>query len=111
MKQPPGVSRFGSVADDLTKILLQKNGLEGAVNIREFDGTAEVGVAFRQRQIAGAVLANLRVDAPTRIVSPRRVHRPALQETVNNLSRQLIRLMFGPSRAFSVTQHGVGKSR
>jgi len=25
MKQPPGVSRFGSVADDLTKILLRKN--------------------------------------------------------------------------------------
>jgi len=65
MKQPPGVSRFGSVGDDLTKILLQKNGLEGAVNIREFDGTAEVGIAFRQRQIAAR-------SSPTCASMPRR---------------------------------------
>ena len=63
-----GVSRFGATTDNLTRILLRKLGLEGAVNIRQMGGTLEVGLAFRHRQINGAVLATLRTDAPYRIL-------------------------------------------
>lgn len=41
-----GVTRFGSLTDNLTRILLRRNGLEGAVNVRQFGGTLEVGAAF-----------------------------------------------------------------
>ena len=58
-----GVSRFGATTDNLTRILLRKVGLEGGVNIRQLGGTVEVGLAFRHRQIDGAVLATLRTDA------------------------------------------------
>ncbi|MBI4527583.1 MAG: ABC transporter substrate-binding protein [Deltaproteobacteria bacterium] len=58
-----GVTRFGSVTDNLTRILLRKNGLEGAVTVRQLGGIPEVGAAFQQRVIAGAVTAELRVDA------------------------------------------------
>jgi NitT/TauT family transport system substrate-binding protein len=64
-----GVSRFGATTDNLTRILLRKIGLEGAVNIRQMGGTVEVGLAFRHRQIDGAVLATLRTDAPYRILA------------------------------------------
>jgi ABC-type nitrate/sulfonate/bicarbonate transport system substrate-binding protein len=63
-----GVSRFGSTTDNLTKILLRRVGLENAVNVRQLGGTLEVGLAFRHRQIDGAVLATLRTDAPHRIL-------------------------------------------
>jgi len=63
-----GVSRFGSTTDNLTRILLRRVGLENAVNIRQTGGTLEVGLAFRHRQIDGAVLATLRTDAPYRIL-------------------------------------------
>ena len=64
-----GVSRFGATTDNLTRILLRRLGLENAVNIRQLGGTLEVGLAFRHRQIAGAVLATLRTDAPNRILA------------------------------------------
>ena len=38
-----GVSRFGSVTDNLTRILLRKKGLDGAVNVRQMGGTTEDG--------------------------------------------------------------------
>ena len=63
-----GVSRFGATTDNLTRILLRRVGLEGAVNIRQLGGTVEVGLAFRHRQIDGAVLATLRTDARYRIL-------------------------------------------
>ncbi len=63
-----GVSRFGATTDNLTRILLRRVGLENAVNIRQLGGTLEVGLAFRHRQIDGAVLATLRTDAPHRIL-------------------------------------------
>jgi NitT/TauT family transport system substrate-binding protein len=63
-----GVSRFGATTDNLTRILLRRAGLENAVNIRQLGGTMEVGLAFRHRQIDGAVLALLRTDAPHRIL-------------------------------------------
>ena len=63
-----GVSRFGSVTDNLTRILLRKKGLEGAVNVRQMGGTTEMAAAFQRRQIAGAVTSNLRVDAPMRML-------------------------------------------
>jgi ABC-type nitrate/sulfonate/bicarbonate transport system substrate-binding protein len=63
-----GVSRFGSTTDNLTRILLRRVGLENAVNVRQLGGTLEVGLAFRHRQIDGAVLATLRTDAPHRIL-------------------------------------------
>jgi NitT/TauT family transport system substrate-binding protein len=63
-----GVSRFGSVTDNLTRILLRKQGLDGAVNVRQMGGTAEMSAAFGRRQIDGAVLAVLRVDAPVRML-------------------------------------------
>ncbi len=58
-----GVTRFGSVTDNLTRILLRKKGLEGAVTVRQMGGTPEVGAAFQQRVIAGAVTSELHVDA------------------------------------------------
>jgi ABC-type nitrate/sulfonate/bicarbonate transport system substrate-binding protein len=63
-----GVSRFGAVTDNLTRILLRKYKLEGAVNIRQLGGTTEMGAAFQQRQIAGAVISVLRVNAPMRML-------------------------------------------
>jgi ABC-type nitrate/sulfonate/bicarbonate transport system substrate-binding protein len=63
-----GVSRFGSTTDNLTRILLRRVGMENAVNIRQMGGTLEVGLAFRHRQIDGAVLATLRTDVPYRIL-------------------------------------------
>lgn len=63
-----GVSRFGATTDNLTRILLRRLGLENAVNIRQLGGTLEVGLAFRHRQIDGAVLATLRTDVPYRIL-------------------------------------------
>ncbi|TAJ82826.1 ABC transporter substrate-binding protein [bacterium] len=63
-----GVTRYGAVTDNLTRILLKKNGLEGAVNVRQMGGTMEVGAAFQHRQIAGAVTSTLRVDVPMRML-------------------------------------------
>jgi ABC-type nitrate/sulfonate/bicarbonate transport system substrate-binding protein len=42
--------------------------LENQVTVRQLGGTLEVGLAFRQKQIAGAVLATLRTDAPHRVL-------------------------------------------
>lgn len=58
-----GVTRFGSITDNLTRILLRRNGLEGAVNVRQMGGTLEVAAAFQNRAIAGAVTSELRVDS------------------------------------------------
>ena len=60
-----GVTRFGSITDNLTRILLRKNGLEGAVNIRQMGGTIEVAAAFQNGLIAGAVTSDLRVTPPS----------------------------------------------
>jgi ABC-type nitrate/sulfonate/bicarbonate transport system substrate-binding protein len=60
-----GVTRFGSITDNLTRILLRKSGLEGAVNVRQMGGTIEVGAAFQNRLIAGAVTSELRVNPPS----------------------------------------------
>jgi ABC-type nitrate/sulfonate/bicarbonate transport system substrate-binding protein len=59
-----GVTRFGSITDNLSRILLRKNGLEGAVNVRQMGGTIEVAAAFQNRLIAGAVTSELRVTPP-----------------------------------------------
>lgn len=58
-----GVTRFGGVTDNLTRLMLRKYGLESAVTIRQLGGTIEVGAAFQQRLIAGAVTSGVRVDA------------------------------------------------
>jgi NitT/TauT family transport system substrate-binding protein len=63
-----GVSRFGSVTDNLTRILLRRYKLEGAVQIRQMGGTTEMAVAFQRRQIDGAVMATVRVNAPLRML-------------------------------------------
>jgi NitT/TauT family transport system substrate-binding protein len=60
-----GVTRFGSITDNLTRILLRKNGLEGAVNVRQLGGTLEVSAAFQNRAIAGAVTGELRAAPPS----------------------------------------------
>ncbi len=60
-----GVTRFGSITDNLTRILLRKNGLEGVVNVRQLGGTIEVAAAFQNRLIAGAVTSELRVTPPS----------------------------------------------
>jgi NitT/TauT family transport system substrate-binding protein len=60
-----GVTRFGSITDNLTRILLRRNGLEGAVNVRQMGGTLEVGAAFQNGLIAGAVTSELRVTPPS----------------------------------------------
>jgi NitT/TauT family transport system substrate-binding protein len=58
-----GVTRFGSVTDNLTRMVLKKYGLESAVNVRQMGGTAEVSAAFQNKRIAGAITSSLRVDA------------------------------------------------
>jgi len=58
-----GVTRFGSVTDNLTRMILKKYGLESTVNVRQMGGTAEVSAAFQNKQIAGAVTSSLRVDS------------------------------------------------
>jgi ABC-type nitrate/sulfonate/bicarbonate transport system substrate-binding protein len=63
-----GVSRFGSVTDNLTRIFLRRYNLEGAVQIRQMGGTTEMAAAFQRRQIDGAVMATVRVNAPTRML-------------------------------------------
>ena len=60
-----GVTRFGSITDNLTRILLRRNGLEAAVNVRQMGGTIEVAAAFQNRLIAGAVTSELRVTPPS----------------------------------------------
>jgi NitT/TauT family transport system substrate-binding protein len=60
-----GVTRFGSITDNLTRILLRKYGLENAVNVRQMGGTIEVAAAFQNRQIAGAVTSDMRVVPPS----------------------------------------------
>ena len=60
-----GVTRFGSITDNLTRILLRKNALEGNVNVRQMGGTMEVAAAFQNRQIAGAVTGELRGPSQT----------------------------------------------
>src|SRR5436309_16104551 len=60
-----GVTRFGSITDNLTRIFLRKHGLEGAVNVRQMGGTLEVAAAFQNRQIAGAVTGDLRGPSQT----------------------------------------------
>jgi len=60
-----GVTRFGSITDNLTRIFLRKYGLENAVNVRQMGGTMEVAAAFQNRQIAGAVTGDLRVSPPS----------------------------------------------
>jgi NitT/TauT family transport system substrate-binding protein len=63
-----GVSRFGSVTDNLTRIMLRRYNLEGAVQIRQMGGTTEMAAAFQRRQIDGAVMATVRINAPTRML-------------------------------------------
>ena len=63
-----GVSRFGSVTDNLTRILLRKYKLDNLVTVRQLGGTTEMAAAFQQRQIAGAVISALRVNAPRRML-------------------------------------------
>jgi ABC-type nitrate/sulfonate/bicarbonate transport system substrate-binding protein len=63
-----GVSRFGSVTDNLTRILLRKYKLDNAVNVRQLGGTPEMAASFKHRQIAGAVISTLRVDTPMRML-------------------------------------------
>lgn len=58
-----GVTRFGSITHNLSVLLLRRHGLEGGVNVRQLGGTPEVGAAFQQRAIAGAVTSTLRVEA------------------------------------------------
>ena len=60
-----GVTRFGSITDNLTRILLRKYGLENSVNVRQMGGTLEVAAAFQNRQIAGAVTGDLHVTPPS----------------------------------------------
>jgi ABC-type nitrate/sulfonate/bicarbonate transport system substrate-binding protein len=65
-----GVTRFGAVTDNLTRILLRRNNLENAVNVRQLGGTTEVSAAFQQRAIAGAITSELRLPAsvPSKIL-------------------------------------------
>ena len=60
-----GVTRFGSITDNLTRIVLRKYGLENAVSVRQMGGTIEVSAAFQNRLIAGAVTSEMRVTPPS----------------------------------------------
>jgi len=56
-----GVTRFGSMTDNLTRILLRRHGMEDSVQIRQLGGSPEVGAAFQQRAIVGSVTSDLRI--------------------------------------------------
>ena len=43
------ITRFGSVTDFMTRLMLKKLGLEGKVNVRPFGGVVEADVGFRAR--------------------------------------------------------------
>lgn len=60
-----GVTRFGSLSDNLTRIYLRRAGLENAVTVRQMGGVREVFAAFEQRTIHGAVQGEMRVAANT----------------------------------------------
>ena len=60
-----GVTRFGSITDNLTRIMLRKYGLENSVNVRQMGGTIEVSAAFQNHLIAGAVTSEMRVTPPS----------------------------------------------
>ena len=60
-----GVTRFGSITDNLTRILLRRSGLESAVSVRQMGGTVEVAAAFQNRAIAGAVTGDLHAAPPS----------------------------------------------
>ena len=62
-------SRAGSVTDNLTRILLRRYKLESAVQIRQMGGTTEMAAAFQRRQIDGAVISALRINAPLRMLA------------------------------------------
>ena len=53
-----GVTRFGSVTDNLTRMLLKKYGLENAVSVRQMGGTIEVSAAFQNKQIVLGILTD-----------------------------------------------------
>jgi len=60
-----GVTRFGSITDNLTRLFLRKSGLENSVTVRQMGGTLEVAAAFQNKQIAAAVTSELRVLPPS----------------------------------------------
>lgn len=60
-----GVTRFGSITDNLTRLFLRKSGLEKDVTVRQMGGTLEVAAAFQNKQIAAAVTSELRVVPPS----------------------------------------------
>ena len=60
-----GVTRFGSITDNLTRLFLRKAGLENSVTVRQMGGTLEVAAAFQNKQIAAAVTSELRVLPPS----------------------------------------------
>jgi NitT/TauT family transport system substrate-binding protein len=43
------ITRFGSVTDFMTRLMLKKIGLDGKVNVRPFGGVVEADVGFRAR--------------------------------------------------------------
>lgn len=43
------ITRFGSVTDFMTRLMLKKLGLDGKVNVRPFGGVVEADVGFRAR--------------------------------------------------------------
>ena len=58
-----GVTRFGSITDNLTRILLRRSKLDGSVSVRQMGGTLEVAAAFQNRAIAGAVSSDVRTTS------------------------------------------------
>ena len=61
-----GVTRFGSITDNLTRILLRKYGLEREPSTcARWAARVEVAAAFQNRQIAGAVTGDLHVAPPS----------------------------------------------
>jgi NitT/TauT family transport system substrate-binding protein len=49
------ITRFGSVTDFMTRLMLKKLGLEGKVNVRPFGGVVEADIGFRARMADGRV--------------------------------------------------------
>jgi NitT/TauT family transport system substrate-binding protein len=49
------ITRFGSVTDFMTRLMLKKLGLDGKVNVRPFGGVVEADIGFRARMAEGRV--------------------------------------------------------
>jgi len=88
-----GVTRFGSITDNLTRLFLRKFGLENSVTVRQMGGTLEVAAAFQNKTIAAAVKKNDKVQ---------------ITEMQNRLTMTMVDKILFPSGSADISKEGKG---